>query len=87
MVFTTERFLEVAIKNWPEWDLNPGLLNSDQAFHEFNYEPEQTLKSYSNFSFCSVSDFIFAHCLCKSPGLFNRSFVEVINNIFRLQIF
>ena len=23
MVFTTERFFEVAIENWPEWDLNP----------------------------------------------------------------
>ena len=27
-VFTTERFLEVAIKSWPEWDLNPRPLNS-----------------------------------------------------------
>ena len=28
MVFTTERFLEVAIESWPEWDLNPRALNS-----------------------------------------------------------
>ena len=27
MVFTTEGFLEVAIENWPEWDLNPRTLN------------------------------------------------------------
>ena len=23
IVLTTEAFLEVAIENWPEWDLNP----------------------------------------------------------------
>ena len=23
MVFITERFFEVAIESWPEWDLNP----------------------------------------------------------------
>ena len=28
MVFTTERFFEEAIESWPEWDLNPGPLNS-----------------------------------------------------------
>ena len=28
MVFTTERFSEVAIESWPEWDLNPQQLNS-----------------------------------------------------------
>ena len=28
MVFSTERFFEVAIENWPEWDLNPRPLNS-----------------------------------------------------------
>ena len=31
MVFTTERFFEVAIENWPEWDLNPRPLNSVQT--------------------------------------------------------
>ena len=31
MVFTTERFLEVAIENWYEWDLNPRPLNSVQT--------------------------------------------------------
>ena len=31
MVFTTEGFLEVAIENWPEWDLNPRPLNSVQT--------------------------------------------------------
>ena len=31
MVFTTEGFFEVAIKSWPEWDLNPQPLNSGQT--------------------------------------------------------
>ena len=31
MVFTTERFLEVTIESWPEWDLNPRPLNSVQT--------------------------------------------------------
>ena len=30
VVFTTEGFLEVAIENWLEWDLNPRPLNSVQ---------------------------------------------------------
>ena len=31
MVFTAEGFFEVAIKSWPEWDLNPRPLNSVQT--------------------------------------------------------
>ena len=31
MLFITERFLEVAIESWPEWDLNPRPLNSVQT--------------------------------------------------------
>ena len=27
-IFTTEGLFEVAIENWPEWDLNPQPLNS-----------------------------------------------------------
>ena len=30
MVFITDRFFEVAIESWPEWNLNPQLLNSVQ---------------------------------------------------------
>ena len=30
MVFTTEKFLEIAIESWFEWDLNPRPLNSVQ---------------------------------------------------------
>ena len=32
MVFTTEESFEVAIENWPEWDLKPQPLNSVQTF-------------------------------------------------------
>ena len=32
MVFTSERFFEVAIESWPEWDLNPRPVNSVQMF-------------------------------------------------------
>ena len=31
MVFTNEEFLEIAIKSWSEWDLNPQPLNSVQT--------------------------------------------------------
>ena len=31
MVLTTEGLFEVAIESWPEWDLNPRLLNSVQT--------------------------------------------------------
>ena len=31
MGFITEGFFEVAIESWPEWDLNPRLLNSVQT--------------------------------------------------------
>ena len=31
VVFTSEGFFDVAIENWPEWDLNPRPLNSVQT--------------------------------------------------------
>ena len=31
-VFTNDRFFEVAIENWPEWDLNERSLKSVQMF-------------------------------------------------------
>ena len=31
MVFTTDRFSEVALESCPEWDLNPRPLNSVQT--------------------------------------------------------
>ena len=31
MLFSTDRFFEVAIESWPEWNLNPRLMNSVQT--------------------------------------------------------
>ena len=31
MTFTTDGLFEVAMESWPEWDLNPRLLNSVQT--------------------------------------------------------
>ena len=54
MVFTTERFSEVAIESWPELDLNPRplkfvqtLLPTDLSGHSFNSRSGPTLCSYS----------------------------------------
>ena len=78
MVFTTDRFSEVAIENWPKWDLNPQSLNSVQMLwptelsgHEFNSHSYPALYSYSNFIVYSVSHFISAVYLCQSPHLFS----------------
>ena len=67
MVFTTEGYFEVAIENWPEWDMNLRPLNSVQTLyptklsgHEFNSHSEPALYSYSSLIVCSVSDFISA---------------------------
>ena len=37
MLFTTERFLEVAIESWPEWDLNPRPLGNDVYIYIYIY--------------------------------------------------
>ena len=74
---TTERFFEVAIESWPEWNLNPRPLNSIQMLqqnelssHEFNLHSELALYGYFNFIVCSVPHFISAVCLRQSPHLF-----------------
>ena len=54
MVFTTERFLEVAIESWPEWDLNPRPLNS--VFRRSNPLSFQAMSSTRFQSqFCTAS--------------------------------
>ena len=67
MVFTTEESFEVAIENWPEWDLKPQPLNSVQTSqstelsgHEFNSHSEPTLYNCSHFIVRSMFDFISA---------------------------
>ena len=85
MVFITERFFEVAIDSWPEWDLKPRPLNSVQTLqptelssHDFNSHSGPTLYSYSNFIYCSVSHFISAVAFVSRHVCFHRIFVEVI---------
>ena len=85
MVFTTEPLLEVAIESWLEWDLNPQplsfvqtLLPTKPSGHEFNLHSEPTLQGYSNFMFCSVSDFISAIDFVSFHVCFNQNFVEII---------
>ena len=84
MIFTTERFFEVAIESWPEWDLNPQPLNSVQTLyptelsrHEFNSHSEPTLCSYSNFVVCSVLHLISAIAFVSHHVYLNRKFLEV----------
>ena len=83
MVFTTERFLEVAIESWPEWDLSPRPLNSGQMLqptelsgHEFNSHSQLTLYSHFHLLFSVI--FHFDYCLGQSQHSFNRSIAEVI---------
>ena len=38
IVFTTEGLFEVAIESWPEWDLNPRLLDSVQTLYRLSYQ-------------------------------------------------
>ena len=77
MVFTTERFFEVAIESWPEWDLNPRPLNSVQMLlpteisgHEFNSH-FNSFYSYTNLIVCSVSSFILAITFISRHVCFN----------------
>ena len=44
MVFTTERFLEVAIENQREWDLSPQPLNSVEGKEETKERNNYILK-------------------------------------------
>ena len=77
MAFTTDKFFEVAINSWREWDFNPRPVNSHEMFsptelsgHEFNSHSEPTLHSFSNFIVCSVSHFISAVFLHQCQSLF-----------------
>ena len=47
IVFTTERFLEVAIESWPEWDLNARLLNSVQTLNRLTYQAMSSTRTQS----------------------------------------
>ena len=67
MKYTTERFLQVALEHWPEWNLNPRPLNlvhtlkqNELLGQEFLSHSEPILYSIFNFILGSVSDFISA---------------------------
>ena len=85
MVFTTYGFSKIAKESWPEWDLNPGPINSVQRLsptelsgHEFSSHSQPTLYIYSDFIVCSVSLLISPGCLVSSHVYFNRSFLQII---------
>ena len=80
MIFTTERFFEIAIGETVEWDLNPLPLNSvqmleltDLSGHELNLHSEPTLYSNSSFLGCSVWDIILT-IVFVSHHLFQSKF-------------
>ena len=72
MVFTTEGFIEVAIESWPELDLNPQPLSSNQL----SYQAMSSTCSQSQLctatpisSLCSVLTFHFGPCLRQTTDL------------------
>ena len=82
MVFTTEGFFEIAIESWPEWDLNPRLLNSVQTLwptelsgHEFNSHSEPTLYSYS------ISSFVHIYIYPEKGHQINYIWINIIIKI------
>ena len=67
LVFTTEVFLGVAAESWPDWNLNPGPLDSTQMLspielsgHEFDLHSQPTLDFYSNFIFLFSAEVLFS---------------------------
>ena len=60
MVFITDRFFEVAIESWPEWDLNPEPLNSIQAMSSIcTHRQLSTATPTSSFVQCHISFWLF----------------------------
>ena len=85
MIFTTDRFLKVAIESLPEWNLNPGPMNLVQTVlptelsdHVFNSHLEPILYNYSKLIFRSVFTIPFGHSLAGCHIWFNRNLAQVI---------
>ena len=64
LVFITEGFLEVAIKSWPEWDLNSRPPNSVRCSNRLSYQAMTSTSTQSQLctatsisSLCSVFTF------------------------------
>ena len=86
ILFTTERFLEVAIESCPEWDLNPRPLNPVQTLqpiklsgHEFNSHFVQLLQFH--LLFIVRFRFYFSYCLRQLLRLFNGSFIKFYKKV------
>ena len=59
MAFTTEGLFEVAIESWPEWDLNPRLLQASRVSLK-----KKTPAQVFSYKFCKVlKDTLFAEHL------------------------
>ena len=68
MVFTTDRFFEVTIDSWPEWDLDPWPLNSVQTLwptdaltHTYMYISMSNMSLMSHMSFKKIDINITHH--------------------------
>ena len=70
MYIYTEGFLEVAIKIWPEWDLNPRPLNSTRT-------RSQLCIACPISSFVQFSDFILVIAFVYTQVYFNQTFAQV----------
>ena len=60
MIFITEELFEVAIENWPEWDLNPRPLNSVQTTEFRSAWFERDLDDQMIKMCCSSIHFIYS---------------------------
>ena len=60
MAFITDRFFEVAIESWPEWDLNPEPPNSIQTMSSTCTQSQlSTATPISSFVQCHISFWLF----------------------------
>ena len=68
MVFTTERFVEVALESWSEWDLNPRPLNSVQMLYN-------RLRSHAMSSTCT-------HCYMIHMYIYIYIYIYIISHTY-----
>ena len=62
MVCITDRFFEVAIESWPEWDLKPERLNSIQHSNRLSYQAMSSTCTQSQLSTATpISSFVQCH--------------------------
>ena len=72
MVFTTERFFEVAIESWLEWDSNPPRLNSVQTLQQWvQLALRANFVQLLQFHLLFSVTFHFGYCLRQWPRYLN----------------